>query len=161
MPRKLLGLLIALVFILIATSPCAAEAIWAELGDDGLVDVWHVDVEYNCCWLIAADVVTTGQLIDLFELRGPGSDECICMCEFDLHFSFPAPPPGEYLLRVWYAAFPGEDPELAAELPLSIPGAGAGPVQWAQSPCGGWVTGVPDPPTALESRSFSAIRALY
>jgi hypothetical protein len=161
MPRKLLGLLIALVFILIATSPGAAEDLWAEVGDDGVVDLWHIDVEYNCCWLIAADVVTAGPVIELFELRGPGSDDCICMCEFDLHFGFAAPPPGDYLLRVWYAVYPGEDPELAAELPLSIPAAGAGAIQVAQSPCGGWVTGVPDPPPAVGADSFSAIRALY
>ncbi len=161
MPRKLLGLLIALVLVLIAASPCAAETIWAELGDDGLVDVWHIDVEYNCCWLITADVVTAGPVIDFFEQRGPGSEDCICMCEFDLHFSFAAPAPGDYLLRVWYAAYDGEEPVLAAELPLSIPAAGAGAIQVAQSPCGGWATGVPDPPTPLGALSFSAIRALY
>ncbi len=36
MARKLLGFLIALVLILIATSPCAAEDIRAELGDEPL-----------------------------------------------------------------------------------------------------------------------------
>jgi hypothetical protein len=161
MPRKLWGFLLAVVFILVASSPCAAEAIWAELGEGGLVHVWHVDVEYNCCWLIAAEVTTAGAVIDLFELRGPGSEDCYCMCDFDLHFSFAAPPPGEYLLRVWYAVLPGEEPPLAAELPLTVPAQGAGALQWAQSPCGGWVTGVPDPPLSVPTSSFSAIRALY
>ncbi|MBM4117758.1 hypothetical protein FJ251_08445 [bacterium] len=161
MLRGLCGLALALALLLLASSPCAAEAIWVELGEDGLVDVWHIDVEYNCCWLIAADTQTAGGVVDLFELRGPGSEDCICMCEFDLHFSFAAPPPGEYLLRVWYAVYPGEEPPLAAELPLVIPAAGAGPVLVDQSPCGGWATGVPDPPRWLENPSFSAIRAHY
>ena len=161
MSRKLLGFLIALVLILIATSPCAAEDIWAELGGDGLVHVWHIDVEYNCCWFIGAEVLTAEGVIDLNELREPESEDCLCMCFFDLHFSFPAPEPGQYLLRVWYAASPGEDPLLAGELSLEIPAAGVGTIQIAQSPCGGWATGVPDPPTPLGASSFSAIRALY
>jgi hypothetical protein len=160
MPRRLLGFLIALILILVATSPCAAEEIWAEITG-GAVGVYHIGAEYNCCWVIAAEVAMAGEAIDLYELRGPASEECDCICLFDLRFAFPAPPPGQYQLRVWRAVYDGQEPPLIAQLPLLIPTAGGGEVQVLQSPCGGWVTGVPDPPTPQGALSFSAIRALY
>jgi hypothetical protein len=146
--------------LLVAALPCAAESVWTELWG-GTIGVYHVGAEYNCCWVIEAEVETAGQVIDLYELRGEASEECDCICIFDLRFAFAAPEPGQYLLRVWRAVYAGQEPPLVAELPLEIPAAGAGAIQVLQSPCGGWVTGVPDPPTPAAASSFSAIRALY
>jgi hypothetical protein len=146
--------------LLVAVSPCTADTIWAEVAD-GRVTVYHLGAEYNCCWRLEAEVSTGAALIDLFEQRGEASEECDCICNFDLRFGFAAPAAGNYLLRVWAAVYPGQDPLLLGELVLEIPAQGAGPLLVDQSGCGGWVTGVPDPPTALAPSSFSAVRALY
>lgn len=91
--HKLCGFALALALLLIASSPCAAEVLWAELGGEGMVAVYHTGAEYNCCWVIAAAVEVAGETVDLYELRGAESEECDCICLFDLRFAFPAPTP--------------------------------------------------------------------
>ena len=71
--------------------------------------------------------------------------------------------PGDYLLRVWYLETVTGSNEyiLVAELPIHIAEEGAGSqLLWAeQSPCGGWISSIPEEDP--QPPSWSTVKALY
>ena len=161
MKRWLAALVIATAFLTVFVVTAQGEDVWVSVDSDS-VTVHHHDALYNCCWIIAAEIETAAPIIDLREVRGPGSEDCLCYCSFDLLFRFAVEMPGDYLLRVWYLDTLGQwEYVLMGEVPIHIEGGQPpGAPLTMQSPCGGWATDAPESP-ASALRAWSAIKALY
>jgi len=161
MKRLLMTLSIAvslLVFCAATASAqwCDADEVSAEvIGND--ITVYHDNAAWNCCVQIQFDLVENGNVLDLYETEVGWP--CFCICCFDLIAVINDVAPGDYLIRVLDAA----SGNVLGQTEVTVAGgdaAKAGLGETLMSPCGGWLSGIPDI-TPDEATSWGAIKTLY
>lgn len=152
-PRRFLCAIALCAVLLGLLASGAHGAVWVEL-DDLRVTLHHTDAEWQCAAEIVADIEIGDELITVVE-RDVALAQADCICDFDLRFGFELPAPGLYHVQLWRGTI------LVTELWLMVGGTPVGmQATVAQSDCGGWATGIPEPPPPIVP-SFSTIKSLY
>ncbi len=153
--RRVCVLVLGLLLILITAKALRGE-VWVEV--DGLwVDLFHTGAEFQCAAEIVGNLEIEGSLAMITE-EDVSETPANCICDFDLRFGFELPAPSFYLLQLRSP----HPPYLLAEFWIDAAGATVGlSATVDQSDCGGWATGIPNPPTPSPAPSFSAIKSRY
>jgi len=153
-----LGFVVSVSPVFAGWPPCADTVRAVVVGSN--INVYHDQAEWNCCATIRFDLDAHSDTFDLYESETYDGGPCMCRCCFDLVTAITDVTPGEYLVRVLPAGSVVPFGEVLVQVPEVLPWPEAGrsepPGTWActaglgrtlQSPCEGWTTDVPEPPT--------------
>jgi hypothetical protein len=95
----------------------------AEYQYDGesVLQINHINVGFNCCPMIAAEITVEDNLITIeesesFDTLGP----CFCLCLFDVEYEITNLYPGEYTIRFVELYLEGDDELLEFAVDLSV-----------------------------------------